>query len=239
MVTLPAFFILFIFILGLGGSLLSFFSWVYHDYKYPAILLWSLGLLCLDWYQIPTLMALSGVPVVLSNFNPFFSLALPISFLGFGLICLGSFSIISRVRPIHVLLLAAWFVAALIFYGFYYDASLTFQTIWPIIDSNILFFAPMFLLNCVVGIRLYRRTIPHGSRDKSLKIGLGAYVLASCCGLVRCGTSIFFGLTHRPDLATLSFFSPVYITAQVVGLILFLFSFYIIHKNIPELSRNN
>ena len=216
---------------------MSFLSWAYHDYKYPAILLWSLGLLCLDWYQVPTLMALFGVPVVLSNFNPFFSLALPISFLGFGLICLGSFSIISKMRPIHILFLAAWFVAALIFYGFYYNTSLTPQTVWSVIDSNILFFVPIFLLNCIVGISLYRKITLRSA--SSIKAGIALYVFAACCGLVRCGLSIFFGLTHQPDLSALAFFSPAYILTQIIGLVFFLVSFYIIHKNIPQLSRDN
>lgn len=225
--------ILFTLALGVGGIAYGICEWACHHRKHKAVLLWSAGLVFLNWYQIPTLIALSGKQIVLTNFNPLLSLALPIAFLGFGLIFLGSLSTISRIKTSTIILSFVWFTAALIFYGYYYGGTGPLQSIWLVIGSNALFFTPIFLLNLGIAIVMYRRMLRIGSL--SLTIGLWAYIFASCLGLVRSGLSLYFGLTYPPQFAALRFFATPFIIAQAAGLILFLVSFTLLHRNMEKL----
>ena len=216
--------------LGVGGSLYGFGEWFYHGRRNLPILLWSVGLLGLNWYQVPTLIALSSKSaVVLSNFNPLFSLALPVAFLGFELIYLGGLFTISKVKRQTVISLTAWFVASVLYYGFYYRMGETFQTVWPVLGSNLLFFAPIFALNLSAAVAMHRRAVLSGNRRH--KLGALLYAFASCCGLARTGLSLFFGLVYPPQFAALRFFSPSFIVAQLAGLAIFLLSFWLLHKD--------
>jgi hypothetical protein len=224
--------VLFVLILGVGGSIYGFCEWAFHGFKYKTIFLWSLGLLFLNWYQVPTLVAFFGQSVTLTAFDLLFSLALPIAFLGFALIYLGSLAIIRKITLSRSAFFLAWFIASLFYYRLYYEGSMPLQNAWPVIGSNLLFFMPVFLLNLSLAVSLYRRIPPPG--PLSIKAGVWAYILASCAGLVRTGLSLFFGLTYPPQFAALRFFSPPFIVAQAVGMIILLISFFFLHKNIDQ-----
>ncbi len=227
----PYFFIiLVVLILGLAGSFYGFAEWAHHGFKSKTIFFWSAGLICLNWYQLPTLMALSGQYVVLSDFNILFAVALPVSFLGFELIYLGSRFMYSAVRMRTIFFILGWFAASLAFYGLFYSSP-EFQNYWPLVGSNLLFYAPVFLANLIAAIKIFRKipalNSPNGTK---LKIGAGAYMIASAMGLARSAFSLSFGLLHPPQFAALRFLAPPFIMAQAIGLIFFLITFALLHK---------
>jgi hypothetical protein len=214
---------------GIGGGIYFLSEWVRHGRKYRFLLFWAVALFCLFLFQIPSIFFNGHAGGIVTNFNLFFSVTLPISFLGLVAEYLG---ILSLARPIGTktyLLFFAWLLAGALYFASYFAPGRTFTSHLPLYGAIVLFFLPIHFLNLWALYVLHRGT--RQIRSAVYSLGLGALLISFLSGL---GRNIVFlrGFAIYPaSFWFLALQSEWLFLLQLSGTLFLLVGFVLIHRN--------
>lgn len=126
------------------GGLYLLSDWLRHKRRYAFMFFGAIGLLLLDWFQIPTILALSGKHIVYNSFNPLFSVSMPLAFLGYIMIYAGIRLVgCMRTNKTAYLFLFLWFLAAVAFYSSQFIGSHTVRTSAWLLAQMVFFLVPV------------------------------------------------------------------------------------------------
>lgn len=167
-----------IFLIGIFFSLILFVFWLANSRKDSFALYWGLGFLLWNWSQIPTMLSLSGESVVLTDFNLFFAITIPLSFLARIFIHFGLRSVLGYKNTRKVVLqFLAWFVAFILYYIYFFVVS-GHASSEAVFYEMVLFFIPMSLLSMYWIIREYRKNTAYDDVKKTAFIFFILFTIA-------------------------------------------------------------
>ncbi|MBU6500227.1 MAG: hypothetical protein KGJ89_00110 [Patescibacteria group bacterium] len=220
---------------GIGGGIYFLTEWLWHNRTYKFLLFWAIGLFCLFIFQIPTILTNAGRHLVLTDFNKFFSIIIPISFLALVSIYLGILSLVKPVRKKVYISFTIWIIASLAYFGFYFWENNVFTSRIPLYGMIILFFLPIHILNLIAVSRLW--AITASGKSVSYKTGLIFIVFALFCGLARNALFLYGFSVYPPAFWYLALQYPELFWLQILGIIGVLTGFLLIHKTCLEDRR--
>ena len=217
------------FVLGLLVSAYLFIEWLRHHRRPWFLLYWALALFLMYWFQVPVILTNLGKTIVQSDFNFFFAITFPITFVALILIYWGTLNIIGvRLKPKIKLLFFAWFLCALAFFvqQFVIQGGVIQGYPLPLV-GNIAFYVPIrVLIILTLGWGLWK------SRNKTVYGALGASAIIgeSLLGLTRNFLVVKNVLAYPPDfwyvvLAGLD----IFFILQTASIILLAIGFFLFH----------
>jgi len=219
--------------LGIFASIYFVFWWWRHRRRDEAharsLLFWAMGLFLMYWFQVPAILVGLGKTVTVTDFNLFFALTLPITFLALMLFYFGILQIskidLGRNKKIF---LFAWFVFAVAFFAYYFitEKGIINTYVLPLV-GNILFYLPIRLLIIVAVIRsLFHSVI----KNIYGILGVIGIVIESILGLMRNFFVIETVLDYPPSFWYLAMSgSKFFFVTQTLSIILLVFGFYFLH----------
>jgi hypothetical protein len=221
-------------ILALGlGVLVSgylFIDWIRHGRRSRVFLYWALALFLIYWFQVPVILTSLGRTVTVPDFNVFFALALPITFLALVLIYWGVLDALRiRLTPRAKALFGLWFLSALIFFGYHFIVrGGIIETYALPLAGNVVFYLPIRLLIIATLARwLLRRT----SSALYGILGASGVIGESVLGLVRNFLIVKNVLIYPPQLWYLVLSSlEIFFILQTAGIILLVMGFFFFHR---------
>lgn len=219
-------------IVGTLGSLYLLYEWLKHKRRHKFYVFWSVGLFILYLFQIPFILVNSGFHLTVTDFNAFYSVAFPLTFLGLILIYLGIRSVSPPRNPKRLkLYLFFWFVLSLLVFSFYFivrsgyveDYTIQFLVIF-------LFFIPTYFLNLFALSRWFKRKDLH--KTKLASFGIIIMMLGIFSGLLQAIIAIPKILAYPPQFwfLALTEFKLLFFL-QSLGVLLLLFGFLLVHRN--------
>ena len=217
------------FLLGLIASVYLFIEWLRHGRRPRFLLYWAIGLFLMYWFQVPVILTNLGKVIIQSDFNFFFALIFPITFVALVLIYWGALDAIGiRLRPKIKMLFFAWFLFALAFFiqQFIVQEGVIQEYALPLV-GNIAFYLPIrMLIILTLAWWLWK------SRNKTIYgiLGASAIIGESVLGLTRNFLIVKNVLAYPPEfwyvvLAGLDIFFILQ-TASIILLSMGLFFFH-------------
>ena len=148
-------------ILGVATSVYFFISWWRHrDKKKPlALLYWAIALFLMYWFQAPAIFVSFGKSITVTDFNFFFALTLPITFLALILVYSGLIRLAGiNLNQKYKILFAVWFLIAVLFFGYHFfiKGGIIKDYLLPI-AGNVAFYVPIRILIIVTVLKLFCR----------------------------------------------------------------------------------
>lgn len=215
--------------LGTAGSLCLFIEWLVHKRKYQFLLLWSIGLLLQYLFQIPAILSNLGKRFTLTDFNPFFSLTLSLSFLGLILIYLGILYAVGRAWK-TCMHLVIWFASIAILYSFMFYNHRIFTSDIPTFITSFLFYFPLYALILHALWKWYRK---HDWIKTGLTtVGIVMLAIAAVIGIVKGLVFLREGLAYPPYFWFVPSSSSRFVfVSQSLEVISFVLGFLFVHKN--------
>ncbi|MBI4084977.1 MAG: hypothetical protein HY432_00515 [Candidatus Liptonbacteria bacterium] len=217
--------------LGVSASVYFFAYWWRHrdDKHSRALLFWAIGLFLMYWFQVPAILTGLGKVITVTDFNLFFTLTLPITFLALIFFLLGIFEISGfDIRRKFKIFLFLWFGVAILFFAYYFiingGAILTY---FLPLGGNIIFYIPLRLIIIATAARIIFRS---KLRTAAGIAGVVCVIGESVLGLARNFFIIDNVLKYPPQfwyvvIAQSKFF---FIT-QTLSIIILVFGFYFLH----------
>lgn len=195
-----------------------------------SLLFWAIGLFLMFWFQVPAILVGLGKVITVTDFNLFFSLTFPITFLALMLFYLGVLQIsefnLSRKRKI---LLFSWFALAVAFfaYNFILNKGVVSTYLLPL-AGNIAFYLPIRVMIFVVAIKLlFRPEI----RTVSGMMGIIGVAGESILGLTRNLFIIDRVLRYPPQFWYMVISdSRFFLVTQTLSIIILAFGFFFLHR---------
>lgn len=171
--------------LGVIVSIYLFVKWLRHEKERPKfLLLWSLALFLMYWFQVPLALSLLGKAIVLTDFNLYFALTLPITFLSLIFVYIGLLEVLGkRLGKTAKLMFWVWFLSAVVFFGYYFISNEgVIRTYSMPLVGNIVFYLPIRGLIIFILFRHYLK-----SEGKTLCFAVGAILIGgeSIIGIIR------------------------------------------------------
>lgn len=217
--------------LGILLSGIFFIEWLRHQkFSRRFLLYWALGLFLIYWFQVPAILAKAGKAVTVTDFNFFFALSFPITFLALVFFYLGTIDILGiRLPRWAKITLGAWFLFAIVFfaYNFIIQKGVISTYALPLV-GNILIYLPIRTLIILTLVRWFI-TVPR----LTLFGVLGAAGIAgeSALGLLRNFLIIKNVLIYPPSqwyrvLSDLD----IFFVLQSLSVIVLVFGFYFFYR---------
>ena len=217
--------------LGVTTSVYFFAWWVRHkDGRHTySLLSWAFALFLLFWFQIPAILARLGEGITVTDFNLFFTLTFPITFLALLLVYIGILQISGiELGKKQKIALSVWFLSAVAFfvYHFILNKGIIQAYLLPL-GGNILFYAVIRILIILTVIRLLSRA---EMKTAYGFVGAGAIVVEGILGLARNFFIIKQVLIYPPQFWYLQIAqSQFFFVTQTVSIILLVIGFYFLH----------
>lgn len=227
------------FVSGLVSSSYFFLVWKKNRGRPHYLLLWALGLFLMYWFQVPIILTNLGVLVTVTDFNFFFAITLPITFLALALMYRGVAEALgTRLSPQRRALLWAWFAFAAIFFSYHFIARKGVIEVYSLPTvGNLFFYIPLYFIIIVTTARwlLYASI-----RTASGVVGAIAVIVASALGIIRNFIIIENVLVYPPQFwyvvltSTREFFA-----LQTASIILFVLGFLLLHRRFRTLAHTH
>jgi hypothetical protein len=217
------------FVLGLLVSAYLFIEWLRHNRRPWFLLYWALALFLMYWFQVPVILTNLGKTIVQSDFNFFFAITLPITFVALVFVYWGALNIIGiQVSKKIKLLFLAWFLFALAFFvqQFVVQGGVIQEYSLPLV-GNIGFYLPIRLLIIFV---LARWLWQASNKTIYGVLGASAIIGESVLGLTRNFLIVKNVLAYPPEfwyvvLAGLD----IFFILQTASIILLAIGFFFFH----------
>ncbi|MBI3020071.1 MAG: hypothetical protein HYY60_01980 [Parcubacteria group bacterium] len=172
-----------------------FFLWFWrhkdgrHSYS---LLSWAFALFLMFWFQVPAILARVGGGITVTDFNLFFTLTFPITFLALLLVYIGILQISGiELGKKQKIALTVWFLAAVIFFAYHFILNKgVIQAYLLPLGGNIVFYAVIRTLIILTMLRLLSR-----AEMKNIYgfVGAGAIIVEGMLGLARSTSSTIGG----------------------------------------------
>lgn len=171
-------------ILGIIVSFCLFFDWLKCKGRPRFLLWWALALFLMYWFQVPTILAKFGKVLTVTEFNFFFALTLPITFLALMFVYLGVVGItkVNLGKGVK-LLLAAWFILSVIFFAYQFvsNGGIIKTYALPLV-GNLAFYIPIRLL---IALTIIRWLFKSDFKTILQILGASGIILESALGIFR------------------------------------------------------
>lgn len=145
-------------LLGVLLSVTFFIEWLRHQkFSRRFLLYWALGLFFMYWFQAPAILAKAGKVITVTDFNFFFALSFPITFLALVFFYLGTIDVLGiRLPRWAKFILGAWFLFAVIFfaYNFIIQKGIIGTYALPLV-GNMLIYLPIRTLIILTLVRWF------------------------------------------------------------------------------------
>ncbi len=148
------------------------------------------------WFQVPAILIGLGKTITVTDFNLFFALTLPITFLALILVYVGILQIadfaVSRRRKVF---LFSWFALAILFFAYYFVSQRGIINTYALpLVGNIAFYFVIRVLILAAAVRLAFRSELQNSAGI---IGISGLVIEAVLGLMR-NVFIVWQVLHYP-----------------------------------------
>jgi len=218
--------------LGVAASVYLFVWWIRHRKEGGKrfVLFWALSLFFFYWFQVPAILVGFGRTITVTDFNFFFALTFPITFLALILIFLGILGATGlRISGRKYALFFAWFGAAIAFFAdqFIVGEGIIQTYSLPLV-GNIIFYLPIRIM---IIILLARWLFRQESKTTFGVLGSVSIIAESVLGLTRNFIVIKNVLAYPPQFwypAMTS--SNFFLITQAVSVILLALGFYFFHR---------
>ena len=147
------------------------------------------------WFQVPLILTSLGRIVTVTDFNFFFAITLPITFLALILIYAGICDLLGiHFKPRTNKLFIGWFVFAALFFSYYFIVNAGIIKTYALpLGGNIVFYAPLRLL---IILTLVKWLVKPGIKTTAGVIGALAVIGESIIGLIRNALVVETVLSH-------------------------------------------
>lgn len=172
---------------GIAVSIYLLAKWLRHERRHKYLLFWALALFLMYWFQVPMALSLLGRTMVMTDFNLFFALTLPITFLALVLICLGLFEVLGvRLGKTAKLLFWFWFLFALAFFAYYFISNEgIIRTYSMPILGNVVFYLPIRCLIIFIVLKHFRKCLEDKMQTTDCVMGTVLIAGESVIGIFR------------------------------------------------------
>ena len=224
------FFPLLAFLLGVFVSIFLFIDWLRHGRRPWFLLLWAVALFLFYWFQVPVVLTNLGVVIVVANFNLFFALTFPITFLSLILIFLGVLEITKT--PIGKWVkgaLVLWLLSSIIFFVWQFVANEGIIKTYSLpLVGNLVFYLPIRIL--IIGT-LLRWLLKTGTKTILGYLGAIGVIGESVLGIVRNVLILKSVLFYPPEFwyVVLSGLK-IFFMLQTFSIFLISFGFLFLHR---------
>ncbi len=217
------------FILGIIASIYLFVEWLRHGKRPWFLLLWSLALFLMYWFQIPVILTNLGRVITVTSFNLFFAITLPITFLALILMYLGVAEITGlQINRNKKTILFLWFMFSLLFFAwqFIVNEGIIKTHALPLV-GNIVFYIPLRLLIIVASARWLMK--PESQTTFGI-IGATAVAGESIIGLIRNVLIIKNVLAYPPEYWYIVLSGlKIFFLLQTLSILLLVAGFFFLH----------
>jgi len=146
-----------LFALALGAlvSICLLVEWLRHGRRPWFLLLWALALFLMYWFQVPVILTNLGKVITVTDFNLFFALTLPTTFLALILIYLGVVEITRfQLKRQTKVLLFLWFLSSILFFAYQFIVNEgIIRTYAPPLVGNLVFYLPIRIFIIAILVR--------------------------------------------------------------------------------------
>ena len=212
-------------------SVLLFLSWIKHKKRRPRFLIfWAIGLLLMYAFQIPIILSNLGMEITVTDFNSFFTLAFPITFLSLILIYLGVVEVSKqRIKTRAKVVMSLWFLSSIIFFTYHFIVrGGIIETHSLTVVGNLVFYLPIRVLIIATLLRWFVK-----STSKTLLLYLGTFgvILESLLGLFRNLLFLKNILVYPPEYWYLALSGlKVFFLTQILGIISIAIGFFFLYR---------
>jgi hypothetical protein len=216
-------------VLGVAGSMYLFAEWLRHGRRHAFLLFWAAGLALLDWFLIPTVLAGTGEHMVLTDFNPLFSVSFPLTFLGLVLVYVGIRSLMrASLRRATYVSLFIWFLVSLVYFAFLFRDAQTIHSRASTLAAIALFFLPVQVMNLSAFWKAYNRKELFAAAMS--KLGIALMIISMVVGVAGSFFAVHDILVYPPAFAVVVLFSPSWLIAEAGGVALLVAGFALIQR---------
>ncbi|HEY4518228.1 MAG TPA: hypothetical protein VJG48_01225 [Candidatus Paceibacterota bacterium] len=214
---------------GLLGGLFLLYKYFSHGRNKRPILYFSIAMIGLYLFAIPTIVENAGISIVLTKFNAFFALAFPLNFyarllIGSAIFILANPALYKKWR--HYLFVWAFVAAAYYVYIFWGSGQISSH--WPIVFSISIFYLPVHVLTLALLLYWLRKD----RQTMGVKALIGIFMLSAGVAIAvwRSFLVIQALLAYPPYFWFLAYSSGPLFATEIAYALLLLVGFHLIHK---------
>ena len=224
--------------LGVLVSVYLFVDWLRHGRRPRFLLCWALALFLMYWFQVPVILTNLGKVITVTDFNFFFALTLPVTFLALMLIFLGVVEFIGlRLRTGTKIALFLWFLSSVLFFAYQFILNEgIIKTYAMPLAGNLAFYLPLRIVIIAVLVRWL-----FGPAPKALfeVIGVCRIMGESALGIVRNLLVLETILAYPPEFWYLALTElRIFFILQTFSVIAVALGFFFFHR-IHYRARNH
>lgn len=219
-------------ILGISSSICLLVWWYKKHHSWQggrAPLFWALALFLMYWFQIPALLSSLKKVIIVTNFNLFFVITFPLTFLALIFLYLGLLQIFKiQLERKQKYIFFIWFFSALFFFAYHFIVYKGIIETYALpLVGNIAFYIP---IRGLIIFTLIRWLIMSKTKSACGVTGASFVIAESIVGLWRNFFIIKNVLFYSPSLwyMVIAYSQPLFVT-QAISIILLVIGFCFLH----------
>lgn len=197
-------------------------------------LLWGVGSFLSFWFAIPFLIANAGLPMVVTEYHPLFSIMIPLAFLGTLLIYRGVRSMSNPGGRRLDAGLALWFFTCILYFGLFLYHPNLLSSYAVMIFGGVFFFMILFAAMMMELVSWYKRIDPY--KYPYTSIGIVLFTGATLLQLASSVAALFSVMRLPPQLwfAALMSSATPYVLQSVSVIMLTCGQYYLHREQTPH-----
>ena len=224
---LPALALLF----GIIVSIYLLVVWFHHGRRPHFLLFWAIALFLFFWFQVPVILNNFGKVITVTDFNLFFALTFPITFLALVLIYTGAVQVTGLyLSNKSKKLFTIWVVVAVAFFSYHFIAQKgIIQTYSLPLVGNLLFYIP---IRSLIISKLFAWLFLYDGKKPTGALLGGLFIIAeSTIGIVRNVLVVKNVLTYPPEFWYIVLSGlKIFFVLQTTSVILLAAGFFLLHR---------
>jgi len=182
------------------------------------------------WFQVPLILTSMGRVVTVTDFNFFFAITFPITFLALILVYAGICDILGiHFKPRTNKLFIGWFVFAVLFFSYHFIVNAGIIKTYALPLGGNIFFYP--LIRTLIILTLLKWLVRPGVKTAVGVMGAMILVAESVIGLYRNFLVVKTVLAYPPAFWYLAMAElKIFFTLQTVSVILLAAGFFFLHR---------